>query len=140
MDTKRIGNIGEAKVIAKFVEHGFPVYIPFGDNEKADIVVDINGKLCRIQVKTAVGCENGRIEFDLTSTTLRNKNTVRRKYSVHEVDYFALYSMVRDEVYLLKVEENVKSSICIRFEEAGNKQKTGVKYECDYMFEKVLGL
>lgn len=140
MESKRIGNIGEAKVIAKFVEHGFPVYIPFGDNEKADIVVEIDGKLCRVQVKTAAGCKNGRIEFDLTSSTILHKNTVRRKYSNGEVDYFALYSIVRDKVYLLKVNDKIPSSICIRYEETGNKQSVGVKYECDYLFENVLGL
>ena len=40
MNSKRIGNIGEAKVLAKFVEMGMPVYIPFGDNEKADLVAE----------------------------------------------------------------------------------------------------
>ena len=34
MNTKFIGNVGEAKTLSKFVELGIPVYIPFGDNEK----------------------------------------------------------------------------------------------------------
>ena len=53
MTTKQLGNIGEAKVLAKFVELQVPVYIPFGDNEKADLVAEFNGKLNKIQVKTS---------------------------------------------------------------------------------------
>lgn len=48
METKRIGNIGEAKVLSKFIELGYPVYIPFGDNEKADLIAEFNGKLNKI--------------------------------------------------------------------------------------------
>lgn len=45
MDTKRIGNIGEAKVLYKFVSLHIPVYQAFGDNERSDLVADFNGKL-----------------------------------------------------------------------------------------------
>lgn len=46
-------NIGEAKALAKFVELQIPVYIPFGDNEKSDLIADFNGKLNKVQVKTS---------------------------------------------------------------------------------------
>lgn len=52
MNSKRIGNIGEAKVLAKFVEMGIPIYIPFGDDEKAD--------LCIYRIKLASCTENFR--------------------------------------------------------------------------------
>ena len=50
---KRIGNIGEAKAISWLVEHGISVSIPFGDNERYDLVIDNNGSLERVQVKTS---------------------------------------------------------------------------------------
>ena len=53
MTTKQLGNIGEAKALAKFVELQIPVYIPFGDNEKSDLIADFNGKLNKVQVKTS---------------------------------------------------------------------------------------
>lgn len=53
MTTKQLGNIGEAKVLAKFVELKVPIYIPFGDNKKADLIAEFNGKLNKIQVKTS---------------------------------------------------------------------------------------
>lgn len=53
MTTKQLGNIGEAKALAKFVELQIPVYIPFGDNEKSDLIADFNGKLNKVQIKTS---------------------------------------------------------------------------------------
>lgn len=69
METKRLGNIGEAVAISSFVKHCIPVYIPFGDDEKVDLVADFNGKLNKIQVKTSEKANDGKMIFDLTSST-----------------------------------------------------------------------
>ena len=73
MNTKSIGNIGEAKVLCKFVELGIPVYLSFGDNEKADLIAEFNGKLNKIQVKTSLKAEDGTMKFDLTSSSTHRK-------------------------------------------------------------------
>lgn len=73
MNTKQIGNIGEAKVLSKFVELGLPVYVPFGDNERADLIVEFNGKLNKIQVKTSINAKDGVMIFDLISSTTHRK-------------------------------------------------------------------
>lgn len=49
MNSKVIGNIGEAITIAEFVRRGIPVYTSFGENERAEF----NGKLNKIQCKTS---------------------------------------------------------------------------------------
>lgn len=41
MTTKQLGNIGEAKALAKLVSMNVPVYVSFGDNEKADLVENL---------------------------------------------------------------------------------------------------
>ena len=87
MNTKNIGNIGEAKALAKFVELGIQVYLPFGDNERSDLIADFGGKLNRIQVKTSVKTENGTVLFDLTSSTMHRKNGVKHKYTPDEIDF-----------------------------------------------------
>ncbi len=138
MNSKRIGNIGEAKVLAKFVELGIPVYIPFGDNERADLIAEFNGLLNKIQVKTATGTNNGVIEFHLTSSTEHRKNGAIHKYSKDEVDYFALYSLERDMVYLVPAPEEPMSVICIRFEPSKNGQKNGIHMEDDFLLENIL--
>ena len=138
MNSKRIGNIGEAKVLAKFVEMGIPVYIPFGDDEKADLIAEFNDKLNKIQVKTSIKSKNGCSLFDLTSSTAHRTNGGRRKYSNSEIDYFALYSLDRDKIYLMKVPDNPMSAITIRFEDTKSGMKSRVNYESDFLIENVL--
>ena len=138
MNSKRIGNIGEAKVLAKFVEMGIPIYIPFGDDEKADLIAEFDGKLNKIQVKTSIKSENGCSIFDLTSSTAHRTNGERRKYLNSEIDYFALYSLDRDKIYLMKVPDNPMSAITIRFEDTKSGMKSRVNYESDFLIENVL--
>ena len=138
MKSKRIGNIGEAKVLAKFVEMGIPIYIPFGDDEKADLIAEFDGKLNKIQVKTSIKSKNGCSIFDLTSSTAHRTNGERRKYLNSEIDYFALYSLDRDKIYLMKVPDNPMSAITIRFEDTKSGMKSRVNYESDFLIENVL--
>lgn len=138
MNSKRIGNIGEAKVLAKFVEMGIPIYIPFGDDEKADLIAEFDGKLNKIQVKTSIKSKNGCSIFDLTSSTAHRTNGERRKYLNSEIDYFALYSLDRDKIYLMKVPDNPMSAITIRFKDTKSGMKSRVNYESDFLIENVL--
>lgn len=120
MNTKTIGNIGEAKALAKFVELGIPVFLPFGDNERTDLIAEFEGKLNKIQVKTSIKAENGVMKFDLTSSTIHRKNGTKHIYSNKEIDYFVCYNIARDKLFLLKVEDNPRGSITIRYEKPKN--------------------
>lgn len=138
MNTKNIGNIGEAKVLAKFVELGIPVYLPFGDNEKADLIAEFNGKLNKIQVKTSIKAENGKMIFDITSSTQHRKNGVKHIYTSNEINYFACYNINRKCILLFKVDEVPNTTITIRYEKPKNGQITGIRFEEDYLIDKVL--
>ena len=138
MNTKSIGNIGEAKVLCKFVELGIPVYLPFGDNEKSDLIAEFNNKLNRIQVKTSVKAENGKMIFDLVSSTTHRTNGCKHKYTSDEIDYFACYNLQRDKLFLIPITETPNTAITIRYEESRNGQTKGIHFEEDFSFEKVL--
>lgn len=74
INSKRIGNIGEAKAL------GIPVYIPFGDNESADLIAEFNGKLNKIQCKTTAAIsEQSIITWNLRSIVVTTGN----RYEVH---------------------------------------------------------
>ena len=50
----------ELKCMEKFIEYGFIVSVPYGNNSRYDLLVDLgNGKYVRIQCKTASLNENG---------------------------------------------------------------------------------
>lgn len=140
MQTKAIGNIGEAKVLCKFIELGVPVYIPFGDNEKSDLIAEFNGKLNRIQVKTSLKAEDGKMVFSLVSSTAHRKNGVKHIYTEDEIDYFALYNIERDKLFLVPIHQAPNTALIIRYEKPKNNQTLGVHFEEDYVFEKQLSL
>ena len=137
MDTKSIGNIGEAKVLCKFVELGIPVYLPFGDNERSDLIAEFNGKLNRIQVKTSIKAEDGKMIFDLTSSTVHRSNGVKHIYTQDEIDYFACYNIARDKIFLIPSTE-AKTSLTIRYEKSKNNQTKGINFEEDYLIDNIL--
>ena len=138
MNTKRIGNIGEAKTLYKFVEKGIPVYVPFGDNEKSDLIAEFNGKLNRIQIKTSVKAEDGKMIFSLVSSTSHRKNGVKHIYTNEEIDYFVCYNIERDKLFIVSVDEASNSQLTIRYTKPKNGQMLGVKFEEDYLLDTFL--
>lgn len=138
MNSKKIGNIGEAKVLTKFVELGIPVYLPFGDNEKADLIVEFNGKLNKIQVKTSQKAENGKMIFNLVSSTTHRKNGNKHIYTNNEIDYFACYNISRDKIFLIPIDKAPMTTITIRYEKPKNNQIQGILFEKDYLIDNIL--
>ena len=63
VNSKMIGNVGEAKVLAKLVELQIPVYVQFGDNEPADYLILVDNRPYKVQVKTSTTF-NGAIVTD----------------------------------------------------------------------------
>ena len=58
-NTKQTGDVTEARIIAVLIEAGYSVSIPFGDNDRYDLVLDTGNKLRRVQ------CKTGWIEGDV---------------------------------------------------------------------------
>lgn len=140
MTTKQLGNIGEAKTLAKFVELQIPVYIPFGDNEKADLIAEFNGKLNRIQVKTSEEWINSeKFIISLVSSTTHRKQGIKHKYNCNEVDYFACYNLQSNVLFLLPiklVENHTIVTIRHPYREVQANQYLSINWE-DYTFEKI---
>lgn len=85
LGARAIGARGELFVAAEFLKRGFEVYTPLVDTG-ADLVVDLNGQLQRVQVKSCVG-EGHRHEFKL-GHRLPKRNW--RAYGKDELDWYAL--------------------------------------------------
>lgn len=138
MDTKRLGNIGESVAISEFTKHYIPIYIPFGDDEKADLIAEFNGKLNKIQVKTSQKAANGKMVFDLTSCTNHRSNGGKHKYTADEIDYFFCYNIERDKSFLIKAPDKPLSVITIRYENPKNGHTKNINTEENLSFEKVI--
>ena len=53
LETKLKGNLTEMECMAAFIEQGYQVSIPFGEDSRYDFIADVNNTLYRIQCKTS---------------------------------------------------------------------------------------
>ena len=78
METHRKGDLTEAVLIAELMKRSIPVSVPFGDNERYDIVTETpGGGLLKLQVKTG-WMADGTIEFHGTSQHTNARETSTR--------------------------------------------------------------
>lgn len=101
-NTKSKGNKAEAIVLAEFVKNNIPVLLPFGDNEKYDLVFEFGGTFRSVQV------EYGRVRNGCVIADIRHRIGFKRiKYETYfnKVDFIAVWCEYNDKVYLLPIKE-----------------------------------
>ena len=107
LSTQFKGDITELLVGAYFLNLGYIVSKPLTQDSKYDLIIDINHKLIRLQVKTSRLNEKATsgksIKFNCRSTTNNVRECKQRYYSSEDVDYFATYW--EGNVYLIPVDE-----------------------------------
>ena len=89
-------------MIAALLKSGFNVLIPFGDRNRYDVVIELNGKFERIQIKT--GREVGGVIVYNTSSSTRVLGQRTEKGYRGQIEKFAVYHRERDVVYMVPVE------------------------------------
>jgi hypothetical protein len=137
MNSKQKGNISEAKALFEFQKRNIPVALPWGDNERYDMIAEFNGKLNRIQVKTANEELNGSIKCYTRSSKNHTTNKQLLDYQ-NDVDYFIFYNQTRDLIALVPIEViGEAKSINLRIEPPKIGQ-TNLKNFSDYSFENIL--
>lgn len=112
---KEKGEKTEAIVLSELVRRGYTVLDPFGDNERYDYGLDIEGELVRVQVKTG-RMVDGSVKFS-ARTTGDTKRIDGDSYH-GDADWFVVYCYETDEVYSVRVENAGVSSKSLRVEEA----------------------
>ena len=119
-------------VATYLLQLGYNVSQPFCQDSKYDLIVDVNGKLLRLQVKTCREVSASSITFNCRSTTTNVRNCKNRRYSSEEVDYFATYW--NNKAYLVPISEcSTQKSLHL---ERANRQHWS--YAEDYLAEEVL--
>ncbi len=132
--TKQKGDIAEAFVTYLLKQNGFNVLIPWGEDNRYDLVTEKNGVFKRIQVKY-VASSNGALEVNIRSSN--NYNVIH--YSPKDVDIIAAYLPKQNKVYFIPLSSIKNRSTCkLRLEPTKNKQKKFVvmasKYESRFDF------
>lgn len=130
MDTKTVGERSEALILARFLQKGYVVLQPFGDNQRYDLVVDRGNGFERVQVKTG-RLKQGCVVFEACST-YGHRGGKRKSYH-GQIEMFAVYCPDNDKFYLVSVSEfNLSGKL--RIEPPKNKQKFGIRWAKDFEF------
>ena len=129
-----IGNIGEAIAFSEFVKRGYTVLFPFGQNTPYDLVVDIGGKLYKIQCKTTekIHEESVMLFYSCRTNGFTGKHTT---YTVDEIDYIFLYCIENGYMGLINVNEVPPQKIMIRLNPPKNFQTKNVRMAQDYLLD-----
>ena len=135
--TKAIGNLGELAAMFALNRKGIPISLPYGDNQRYDLIIDHNNKLSKVQIKTCLKDKDGMCTFPLQSklnhTTNKNKTTY-----INEVDYFILYCISLDKLAIVPIEQvKDKKNFNLRVTPPKNNQGN-VNYFDDYSLDKIL--
>lgn len=127
------GNAAEAAVLHRFVADGFHVLLPFGGGLCFDlaVVVPPEEDLLRVQVKSG-RVRRRCVEFNTCTTDHgRGRQSYRGK-----ADVIAVHVPELSEVLIVPVEDCAPHKGVLRLEPPLNNQRLGVRFACDYGFEK----
>mgnify|MGYP001572140472 CR=1 FL=1 len=103
-DTKLRADIAESAVIVELLKRGFKVLRPIGDRLPYDLGVDVDGKLIRIQVKSAWYEASKQLHTVDVRRTKTNRRRMRRdRYTSDDFDVAILYLPDQGTCYVMPV-------------------------------------
>ncbi len=139
LTAKQKGNLTELQCLTAFYEQGCHVSLPYGENSRYDMIVDVDGFLIKVQVKTSSlkkGSENNEaISFSCRSSHVNSSGVKNIKYTKEEIDYFATFW--DGQCYLIPVSE-CSTEKTLRFVPPKSGQIKGIVFASDYTIQKQL--
>ena len=138
LTTKQKGIITEEVIKLWFLQQGYNVSIPVGDNSRYDLIVEINNDLLKIQIKTGnLTRTPDCLNFACASIKYNSKGTKRILYTKKEIDYFCTLHPETNQIYMVPVE--ICGNECnLRFVAPKSNNFNGVKMASDYEIEKIV--
>jgi hypothetical protein len=125
-----VGQRTEAAILAELVRLGYAVLLPFGVNQRYDLVLDLGEKFVRCQCKTG-RLRNGVVLFSTQSIQCNTRRTVIKDYA-GDADVFLVHCPMTNRFYLVPVDEASASCMYLRVEPTLNGQKQGIHWAKDY--------
>jgi hypothetical protein len=135
---KDVGDRSALAVAVALQHAGFAVYVPFGENTRADFITDDGLSLRRVQCKTG-RLRAGAVVWNVCSHYghHRNPRQLRRDY-VGEVDDFAVYCPETCGVYLIPIADlPIRVRGALRIDPPKNNQQKFIRYAAHYEIGRV---
>ena len=121
MDRKELGAHTELQCITYLHGLGYTISIPWGDNARYDFILEVNGKLYKMQCKTSHLKQEGVYEFITCRRRINRNENVRLYYKEDEVDFFVTF--IKEKCYLIPFNETSKTQKTLRFIPPANNTK-----------------
>jgi PD-(D/E)XK endonuclease len=125
-----VGFRTEAAILAELGRRGYSILVPWGVNQRYDLVLDIEGWFMRAQCKTG-RLRNGAVVFSTRSIQANTRRTVTRGYE-GDADLFLVYCPDTKRVYCVPLDEASNGCMYLRVEPTLNGQEQGINWACDY--------
>jgi prevent-host-death family protein len=137
MDSNVKGAVAEQAIVLAATKLRVPVWEPVNEHGRADLVLEIGGRLFRVQ------CKWGRLNPDGSAIVVRvgcsrcsPNGYIRTTYSAQEVDLFGIYAGELDRCFLVPIERvEGKHQLHLRLSPARNGQTSCITLADDFDFE-----
>jgi hypothetical protein len=104
--------------------------LPFGTNQRYDLVLDLDGTFVRAQCKTG-RLRNGVIRYPSRSTRINSRGVFNRGYK-GEIEIFLIHCADLGQIYAVPVDEAPTCEGYLRVDPTENGQAKGVRWASDY--------
>ena len=133
---KAIGDASAAMVMARLVQAGKKLWVPFGENNRADVVMEEeDGSFVRVQCKTG-RLRTGAVRFPTCSFTYHHPNNRGTRPYMHDyrgqIDIFGVYCPETDGVYLVPLTAVGIRVGALRVQPTRNNQRKKISWAQDF--------
>lgn len=92
----------ELRCMLKFIELGYVVSVPYGNNSRYDLLVDTGKKILKIQCKTASKNENGSYTVQTCNKVSTTTKRLTKHYTEDEIDFIS--TIIEGQLLLIPVD------------------------------------
>ncbi len=131
------GAIAEQAIVLAAMKLNVPVLRPVGEHGRADLALDIGGRLWRVQVKAGKLSKARDVVIVHTSTSRYTpRGYVSTTYSAQEIDLIGVYGAELDRCFLIPISVvEDRYAIQLRLTPARNAQRACINLADDFDFE-----
>jgi hypothetical protein len=138
LTTSQKGAAAEAEVAAAAIRLHLLVLRPLSEGGRYDLILDLGGKLLRVQCKWA--SQRGGVLVARCATCRHTpRGYLRTTYAATEVDAIGLYAPSTDRCYLIPINEvEGLAAVMLRVAPTRNNQALGIRWAREYEFRASL--
>jgi prevent-host-death family protein len=137
LDTNAKGAVAEQAIVLAAMKLEIPVLRPIAEHGRSDLVLDIAGRLFRVQCKWGSLDEHRSvISVGLRTSRHTSNGYVRTTYDASEIDLFGVYCGDLDQCFLLPIERfGGQGHVHLRLATPRNNQAACINLADDFDFE-----